>query len=235
MGIEAQMIRSSRQTDAFRRPEAGGVTIILALVLVTVMGAAVFGLSRSSLRELAISGSVSQGVKAEKAADSGMDWFITWSHPDNIAANAGLGTAQGTLATTLTSLKRTDWTNSSYYPTGVTMNLGLKPWDRAVTINSDYVVGGTSDMVFNTSGAVVSQNSAGGNALVQRFDLELRFLGQRNTSGSGDPSGGTDPKAKGTMDLLWQVTSHGRATVSGTGVFFHQAREGIGVQSLSQD
>ena len=227
------MITPSRQMASLRKRQAGGVTIIVALVLVTVMGAGVFGLARSSLRELAISGSVSQGVKADKAADSGMDWFITWAHPDNIAANAGNATAEGALATTLTSLKRTDWTDSSYYPTGVT--LAYNTWDRAVTINSDGVAGGTSGMVFDTGGPAVSQNSSGGNTLIQRFDLELRFLGQRNTSGSGDASGGTDPKAKGSMDLLWQVTSHGRATVAGTGIAFYQTREAIGVQSLSQD
>lgn len=213
-----------------RRSEAGGITTLLALVLVVVMGAAAFGLSRDSLRELAIAGSVSQGAKAENAADSGMDWFITWAHPDNVTAFTGAAGAEGALAQSLLWLKRTDWASYSYGSLGAT--LASSSWDRAVTLNADAIAG---NMVFDTTGAVVQQSAAKGNAIVQKFDLELRFLGQRSTGGTGDPSGGTDPKAKGTMDLLWQVTSSGRAEVSGTGVTFVQRREAIGVQSLSQN
>ena len=224
------MPRISLPSAASRPAEAGGVTAILALVLVVVMGAAAFGLSRDSLRELAISGSVSQGAKAENAADSGMDWFITWAHPDNVTAFTGAAGAEGALAQSLQWLKRTDWASYSYGSLGAT--LSSRAWDRAVTLNADAIAG---NLVFDTTGAVVQQSAARGNAVVQKFDLELRFLGQRSTGGIGDPSGGTDPKAKGTMDLLWQVTSHGRAEVTGTGITFVQRREAIGVQSLSQN
>lgn len=226
------MPRINGQARPARRSETGGVTIIVALVLVSVMGAAVFGLSRSSLRELAISGSVAQGTKADKAADSGMDWFMTWAHPDNVSAFAGVAGAEGALAQSLIWIKRTDWLNYSYASLGANRS-GLADWDRAVKLSSDSIAG---HMVFDTSQtAVVGQNTGTGNAIVQKFDIELRFLGQRSTGGAGDPSGGTDPKAKGTMDLLWQVTSSGRADVTGANISFVQRREAIGVQSLSQD
>ena len=213
-----------------RRTEAGGITIIVALVLVMVMGSALFGLSRDSLRELAISGSVSQGTKAENAADSGLDWFITWAHPDNVSAYAGVAGAEGALGQSLIWLKRTDWASQSYSSLGGTKSANA--WDRSVFLNGDTVTG---SMVFNTTGTPVRQNASSGNAVVQKFDLDLRFLGQRSTGGSGDPSGGTDPKAKGTMDLLWQITSNGRADVTSANISFVQRREAIGVQSLSQN
>lgn len=218
-----------------RFDEVGGITIIVALVLISVMGAAAVGLSRSSIRELAITGTLVQGTKADKAADAGLDWFVTWSHPDNVQANESTATAQGTLAQTIVGLKRREWWAYSY-PSGVTVDVANRPWDHAAVITSDVAAGATSDMVFDISdSSLVRQSSGAGNAIIQKFDLELRFLGERAVSGPGDPSGGTDPKAKGTMDLLWQVVSRGSANIPSAGISFTQSREALGIQSRSQD
>jgi len=203
------------------------------LTLVLVMGAAAFGLSRSSLREMGIAGTVVQGTKADKAADAGLDWFITWSHPENVIVNQGTTTAQGILAQTLVLLKRTDWSTYTY-PDGVTVNAATRPWDRAATITSP-LDDSTNDMVFDTTGSAVRQSSASGNAVVQKFDLEIRFLGEQGGGGAGDPSGGTDPSAKASQDLLWQVTSRGSANIPEAGISFMQTREVLGIQSRSQD
>jgi hypothetical protein len=229
------MSLNPRLSRASRSSEAGGITILVALVLITVMGAAALGLSRSSIRELAITGTLVHGTKADKAADAGLDWFITWSHPDNVLANEGGGSAQGTVAQTIVYLKRTDWSAYSY-PTGVTVDAVNRPWDRAALVTSDVASAATNDMVFDiTDAARVKQHSGTGNAIVQKFDLELRFLGERGGGGAGDPSGGTDPKAKGSMDLLWQVTSRGSANIPSAGIAFAQQREALGIQSRSQD
>ena len=223
----------TQPTDHFRRRQQGGATIIVALILTTVMGAAAFGLARSSMRELSITGSLVQGTKADKAADAGLDWFITWSHPDNVLANEGGNNGQGLLASTLVGLKRTDFLSYSY-PSEVSLDT-TRTWDRCATITSPVTGGATNDMVFDTTGALVKQNASGGNPVIQKFDLVIRFLGEHGGGSAGDPSGGTDTRAAGTKDLLWQVTSRGSANIPGSGISFMQSREAVGLQSRAQD
>ncbi|MDP2877513.1 MAG: hypothetical protein Q8O00_15100, partial [Holophaga sp.] len=143
--------------------------------------------------------------------------------------------AQGILAKTIVGLRSLDYTNASLYPSGVTVDFTTRPWDHAATITSPIAAGDTNDMVFDATGSVVRQTVASGNAVVQKFDLVLRFLGERGGGGAGDPTGGTNPKAKGTLDLLWQVTSRGSANIPSSGISFTQSREALGIQSRSQD
>ena len=217
-----------------RGTQRGGIAILVALVLTLVMGAAALGLARSSIRELGITGTLVQGTKADKAADAGLDWFLTWSHPDNVAANeAATATAQGILAATLVGLRTQDFAAYAY-PPGVSLEAS-RPWDRAATITSPLPDAATNDMVFDATGAAVRQSRTAGNAVVQKFDLVLRYLGAHGGTGAGNPSGGTDPRAAGTTDLLWQVTSRGSANLPAAGHAFTQNREILGLQSRSQD
>ena len=235
MASETTKIRQPLPSDTSRERQRGGVAILVALVLTLVMGAAALGLARNSLRELGITGTLVQGTKADKAADAGLDWFLTWSHPDNVKTNAGTtATAQGVLAATLVGLKTQDFAAFSY-PADVTVDSATRPWDRAATITSPVSDAATNDMVFDTTGAQVKQARSGGNAVVQKFDLVIRYLGAHGGGGVGDPSGGTDPRAAGTTDLLWQITSRGSANIPSAGLAFTQNREIVGLQSRSQD
>lgn len=226
---------SPRRTD-FRRTQKGGLAIILALVILMIMTVAALGMASSSIRELTTTGSVLQGSKAAEAADAGLDWVIVWSHKDNVDANATSGTAAGNLANAflaIRSLGKLGLTGGNQWVNG-------DPATLAVYIPSYEANAASSGMVFNNNDALVSQNAASGNKVIQKFDLVVRYLGSVKptlTAGGSGASGGTDPTSKGSEDLLYAVTSQGYASVDiGGGQFvqFRQRRDLIGQQGRAQ-
>lgn len=205
-----------------RLSERGGGTIVLALVLLVIMSLAAFGVSRASLRELATSGSVSQGTKAAEAADAGLDWFLVWSDADNASAAAS-ATGNQQLRTRLPQLL-----DPGYVQTDL---VHFQPWDMAFRLTSD-PTDAASDMVFDIADASVKQNAASGNEVVQKFDLMVRYLGQHGS----DPTGGTDPSMAGRTLKRFQVVSEGSTNVAlGGGLFqqFRQRREMTGFRPTS--
>lgn len=69
--------------------QAGGITIIVSLMLLVLITVAAMGMSRNSLRELAIAGTSRQGSMARNVADSGIEWSIYWMDPANAVSAAG--------------------------------------------------------------------------------------------------------------------------------------------------
>ncbi len=63
--------------------EAGGITIIVALMLLVLLTVASLAMSRNSLREIVTSGLGRQGAMARNTADSGIEWSILWVDNDN--------------------------------------------------------------------------------------------------------------------------------------------------------
>lgn len=227
-----------------RASERGGVTIIIALVLIVLMSLAAFSLSRNSIRELATSGSIIQGDKASAAADAGLDWFVVWSHPDNVAlalVNPG-AIGNNALAKAITDIKRPDWYAALSHDNLLASSASNRTWDMAALVKSQETQMATNDMVFdNTANATVLQSKNNtGNPVVQSFNLQVRFLGFQPvtlTGGGGNASGGTNPNANGSQDIAWQVISTGNAAVpigGGNYIRYQQRREMIGTQSLSQ-
>lgn len=82
---------SLRTPRTLHDPQAGGITIIVTLMLLVLLTVAAMGMSRNALRELAISGTSRQGAMARNTADSGIEWATYWMYFDN-APNA-TGTA----------------------------------------------------------------------------------------------------------------------------------------------
>ena len=77
--MEARLTFRSPEPSASRADgEQGGVVIIAALMLLMLLALATFGLSRTVLREVGISGNTFQGGRADAAADAGLDWFMAW-------------------------------------------------------------------------------------------------------------------------------------------------------------
>jgi type II secretory pathway pseudopilin PulG len=66
-----------------RHSEAGGITIVVALMLLVLLTVAAIAMSRNSLREIVTSGFTRQGAMARNAADSGIEWGIYWIDVDN--------------------------------------------------------------------------------------------------------------------------------------------------------
>lgn len=209
--------------------QRGGATIVIALLLLVVLSVAAFGVARGAIRDLSQAGTLTQGTKAEEAAEAGLDWFIIWSHPDN-AAQATSSEGNKALVNGISAVKAPGWTQTD--------TAHFEVWDRAFRVVS--TPDQTSDMVFSRKDGLVKQTAAKGNQVTQKFDVTVRFLGfvaSSMTAGGGQASGGTTPAALSTQDLLWQVVSEGSANIptsSTTHLQFRQRRETIGIQSLGQ-
>ena len=193
-----------------RAGQQGGLTILMALVLVGVMGAATFSLSRNAIRELSMAGTVIQGEKAAAAADAGLDWVTIWGQGgvNNAAFTAALPTNNASQTSLLTGIKATLASTTGLYP--------------PVTISGS----GVSSMSLyqgNTKTTAVTD---------QNFDIQVWFLGSlpasRSGGGSSDNSGasGGTKVTSATGDYMWRVVSTGHATPNG-GQTYQTQREMI--------
>ena len=67
-----------RPPRSLQHPEAGGITILVALMLLVLLTVAAMALSRNALREMIVAGASRQGVETREIADSGLDYAIYW-------------------------------------------------------------------------------------------------------------------------------------------------------------
>lgn len=176
--------------DPTHERQRGGLTIIMALVLVGVMGAATFSLSRNAIRELSTAGAIIQGSKASAAADAGLDWVIIWGQGGVKLSDFTAATPSAQQSNLITKMKE------SISPT-----LGYPSFTLAGS--------GVAAMSMNVGAATTDQN----------FDVEFRFLGNlpsgRQSGGSSDNSGASGGTKGGTGslgDYVWRVLATGRAT-----------------------
>ncbi len=65
------------------RSETGGITILVALMLLVLLTIAAVGMSKNSFREIVTTGFVRQGAMARNVADSGVEWAIHWIDLEN--------------------------------------------------------------------------------------------------------------------------------------------------------
>lgn len=194
------MLRSLPARPVARPRERGGVTILLALILLIVMGAAALGLNRNTLRELAMVGNLVQGEKAGAVADAGLDWVIIWGQgawmkePDFASAHATGN--QAALVATLKTAVRTGQTT---------------PWTLA------------ADATMTMAG------KSGTTTTAQSFDLSIQPLGALTgqgtaaSSNNNEASGNTDPNSGFLRSTQWLITSVGKA--NNNGVVFQASRE----------
>lgn len=203
-----------------RASERGGVTILIALILLMAMAVAAFGVSQTSLRELAITGNESTGRKAAEAGDAGIDWIITWMHSGGTSPT----TFQSAVAQQVTNLdlmvggdpsvpityatdpSPADAANSGSEPKYGNANTAgvYRVFFRNVDYPTDLALTGYTD---GSNG--VTQNSV----ITQGFDTEIRYLGPAPRYGQGKPNN------------YFLLRSIGRATVGNTGQAFIARRE----------
>lgn len=196
-----------------RQRQRGGMTIVMALILLVVMSLAAFSLSRNAIRELTTSGHLIQGDKAAEAADAGLDWFMVWSVPANTSLAYSTTSALGNnlLAKALTDLTALDW-HTRLANDGLLLNTASSmDWDRAALVTSQEGQTADNQMVFDNtaSSAVYQAKNSGGSPVVQRFDLQIRWLGKDDLTLTGTASGSNSSGS----NYLWQVISTGYAAV----------------------
>jgi hypothetical protein len=197
----------SHAVSTSRSCQQGGLTIIMALVLVSVLGAAVFSLSRNVVRELSMGGTVIQGEKAAAAADTALDWAITWGqgHMNDTAYMAATRTAG---ETNLVS--------------------GINSAMSGININTPITVLGAGDLGMKI-------DNAGAGTTTQTYDIEVRFLGtgwgagvaSGMTSDNNAAAGNTKGGASSSTPVGWRILSTGYATPVGTSQTYQSQREMI--------
>lgn len=188
-----------------RTGEQGGIAILVALILLSIMSVAAFGLSRNALREIAITGNETVGRKAFEAADSGLDWVITWGNPRATPvsiAQTTLRTQMNTILDAIDNVPLRVLGNDATPNTPGSGNTSNVTGTYRVYLDSAAL---QSDLVASTA------NYKQSSVVVPAFDLEVRFLGFY----------------PGTKKSVWMVRSMGRANIGTTGQSFISVREAI--------
>ena len=83
------------------RTQSGGVTILVALMLLVFITIGAVGMSRNALREIITSGTTRQGAMARSVADSGIEWGILCIDANHNTSSAGSSQSLQTSAHTL--------------------------------------------------------------------------------------------------------------------------------------
>lgn len=175
------------QDSSFQVRQQGGLTILMALVLVAVMGAATFSLSRNAIRELSMAGTVIQGEKAGASADAGLDWVIIWGQGGVSQTAFDAATPAGRETSLLAGMKSILSSSTGYTP----LNLAGS---------------GQTTMSLNQT------NTTQDFDIEVRFLGNLPP--SRTGGGSSDNSGaaGGTKVSSSSGDYFWRVLSTGRAT-----------------------
>lgn len=210
------MVNSGGLSQSRRRSsEQGGMVILLALILITLMGVMTFSMSRDSFREIAITANESIGRKASEAADGGIDWTIMWglgngATPDQLAVRKamddlslaiseaslrtqGVDATTNTKGTNLMSNSGTGILRAYVYPSSssstdlLTSNVG-QTQSSVVRQAAELEIRYLGPLpLANTGALTVSKATGGGNTGAQRYFFLIRSTGRANVGGS-DPS-----------------------------------------------
>ena len=181
-----------------RHREAGGITILIAFILLSIVAVVAVSLSRGALREALITGNESTGRKAYETADSGLDYLITWSNTTYAAAPTT--TAQTIANNYQTLLNAIDPSSNSF--TGMSSDGTISVTSLASSIGGDMTPGTTGYLQTNS-------------VVEPAFDLQLMYLGHPYAT----------PKSKGPAFYLARST--GRANIGTTGQSFVSRREAL--------
>ncbi len=194
----------SNSTRTLRDSQAGGITIIVTLMLLVLLTVAAMGMSKNAIRELAISGTSRQGSMARNVADSGIEWAVYWMEDKN--SPSATGTALGLAALKSKLAKDDTLAGRAYSP----IDQGLYPTSTLPTPPADMVIGAVSG---TTQGYTV--------ALTRMGKLPIMNMSQGTGPASFSPAQGTESKQ---APDLWALRSDSQVQV-GSGLlatrFFH--------------
>lgn len=179
--------------------ETGGITILVALILLVLLTVAAVGMSRNSFREIVNSGTVRQGSQVRNVADAGIEWSIYWLDIQNSIAAADTALQMRTLKQTLLQ----DDTLAGF----------------AYDVNTQALYTGppsVSSLQADNTYPVVNDTSLGYSiALTRMGKLPITDISQGVTQGSFTPAQGSESKL---APDLWAVRSDGQLQV-GSGAF----------------
>lgn len=185
-----------------RSAQAGGITILVALMLLVLLTIAAVGMSRNSFREIVTSGFSRQGAMARNVADSGLEWSIHWIDLEN-----------GKSATAGASLQLAS------QKTRLLMDDTLSGVAKDITSGGNYSPGGSLQSDLKLSGPT---------GVTQGFTIGLTRMGKLPVTdlSQGSGSGAFTPASGGPLlqaPDLWAVRSD--AQVQQGAVTFIHAKE----------
>ena len=191
---------ASRPRD-LAEPQAGAITIIVALMLLVLLTVASMAMSRNSLREIVTSGFSRQGAMARNVADSGIEWSIHWIDLAN--SNVATGTA-AKLGAEKSALLLDDT---------------LAGVAKDIITGANYSSGGTLQTALTLPGPT---------GVTQGFTIGLTRMGKLPVANmsQGSGPGAFTPASGGPLKLapdLWAIRSD--AQVQQGGVTFIHAKE----------
>lgn len=201
--------------QAPRDRERGGMTILLALILLSAMTVGALALSQNSLREISITGNEATGRKSFEMADAGLDWVITWGAPYvPTQSETARKTLQEGMKHILDAMDRTDLESSLVGTKDATLNT---PGDGFISPTNGTYRAYISSLDGTLAGSELFPSTANyqqtGSIIQPAFDIEVRYLGDMDQGvGTKKPS-------------LWLVRSIGRANLGNTGQSFISRRD----------
>jgi hypothetical protein len=189
------------KSDA-RHGQTGGITILVALMMLIFLTVTAVGLSRNSFREVVLSGTARQGSMARNVADAGIEWSIYWMDLQN-STNAGAPQP-------LTLLKQ---------DLLATPTLAGQSWDVTSATPTAYTPGNITALtlapITTPLGTTITQSFTAG--LTSMGKLPVWDTSQSNGSGAFAPAtGAVNPQAPD----LWAVRIDSQIN-AGTVTFTH--------------
>lgn len=203
-------------SPSLRIRERGGMTIVLALILLSVMTVGALALSQNSLREIGITGNEATGRKSFEMADAGLDWVITWGGPSvpTQSEPARKALREG-MKNILDAIDRQDLSGTLVGSKDATLNT---PGDGYISPTNGTYRAYISSLDGTLASSELFPSTANykqtGSIIQPAFDIEVRYLGEMP-----DLSGGAK------KHYLWLVRSVGRANLGDTGQSFVSRRE----------
>lgn len=188
--------------------QQGGITILVALMLLVLLTIAALGMSKNSFREVIISGTARQGSMVRNTADAGIEWSLYWLD----IGNAQSGQATG-MAAQLNTLKSTLLLNDSMsgQPYLVNTQAPYTGVPSFATITPDQTLPGTAN---EAQGFTI--------ALTRMGKLPITNMSQGVGPGSFSPAqGGISLQAPD----LWSVRSDAQVDVVAAGTIFTHSKE----------
>ncbi len=198
----------TRPAPSFTR-ETGGITILVALMLLVLLTIAAVGMSRNSFRETVISGTARQGSMTRNVGDSGVEWSVFWLDLNNVTSPTATAAALRTCRENLL----------------LNSNAAGLPWDPYNPPDANPATTYTYGS-YNTSSppappadmTLPPQTSSGGVTTTMGYSVALTRMGKLPITGmsqTADSSGFTP--ARGGINKqapdLWAVRSDARVTV----------------------
>ena len=189
--------------------QAGGITILVALMLLVFLTIVAVGMSRNSFREVVNSGTSRQGAQVRNVADSGVEWGIFWMD----IANSGAAVT-GSTAQSLTQLKSALLGDPSY---------SGRPYDASSATPTAYDVTDTHALPADLSFPVINGMTPGYSiALTRMGKLPITDTSQGSGSGAYAPAQGNENK---TAPDLWAIRSDGQLSSGLLGNTFIHSKE----------